>query len=381
MKALILGSGNIGSVAANDLAKTMGSVNVVLADNDKNRVRSAAERINRNNVSWIKLNAADQTELADALNQYDIAMGFLPAKLGYAVTRACIKAKKNFVDVAFMGENPLTLHQEAVKAGITVVPDCGLAPGISNVLVGHAAHRLDSIQTVHIFVGGLPETPEPPLGYVITWSPESLIDEYTRKVKVIKKGKRSEVEVLSGIEEVEFPNLGKLEAFFTDGLRTLPDTIQNVEDMWEKTLRYPGHAEKVKVLRDLGFFDEGKVSVDESEVSPRKLTVRLLSEKLSKPEPKDVVALKVEVSGIKNGKRTRYTYWLLDRYDEEHKITSMARTTAYPASIIAQLLLEGAVHEKGVVPPERLGMNDELFQSFTESLRKRDVTIHEEIDA
>jgi len=381
MKALILGSGNIGSVAADDLARTMDSVNVVIADNDERRARITAEKINKDNVSWINLNAADQTELANALNQYDVAMGFLPARLGYAVTKACIKAKKNFVDVAFMGENPLTLHEEAVKAGVTIVPDCGLAPGISNIFVGHAAHKLDKIQTVHIFVGGLPETPEPPLGYVITWSPESLIDEYTRKVKIIKQGKRSEVEALTGIEEVEFPNLGKLEAFFTDGLRTLPDTIHNVEEMWEKTLRYPRHAEKVKMLKDLGFFDEGKVAVDGLEVSPRKLTVRLLLEKLSKPEPKDVVALKVDVLGIKNGKQTRYTYWLLDRYDEQHKITSMARTTAYPASIIAQLLLESAVHEKGVVPPERIGMNDDLFQRFCEGLRKRGVSVHEEIGA
>jgi lysine 6-dehydrogenase len=277
-----------------------------------------------------------------------------------------------------MSENSLTLNEKAVEAGVTIIPDCGLAPGISNILVGHAAEKLDKVWTVHIIVGGLPEKPVPPLGYIITWSPENLIDEYTRKARIVKDGEIVEVEALSGLEEVEFPNVGMLEAFFTDGLRTLPYTVKNVDSMWEKTLRYPGHAKKIGLLRTLGFFDEEQISVDGVSLSPRELTTKLFEQKLRKPEIRDFVAMKVEVSGIKDDKHVRYVYHLLDRYDESLGITAMARTTAYSASVTGQLLLKKAVKEKGVVPPERLGLSEKFFSAFLSELEKRGIKITEE---
>jgi saccharopine dehydrogenase-like NADP-dependent oxidoreductase len=186
------------------------------------------------------------------------------------------------------------------------------------------------------------------------------------------------VEALSGLEKIDFPGLGKLEAFYTDGLRNLIDTLGDVEDMWEKTLRYPGHAEKVKLLRSLGFFDEEKVDVEGVSVSPRKFTVELFKRKLWKPKVKDVVALKVEVSGIENGEKRLYSYHLLDRYDEKTGFTAMARTTAYTASITAQLILKKALKEKGVVPPEKVGMNRAFFKLFLEELDRRGIKITEE---
>ncbi len=378
MKALIAGCGNIGSAAAEDLARSTGSTEVVMADYDIKRAEAVAKRIDRSNVSWIRLNVADHDETVRVLKDFDLVMGFLPGKLGYGFIETCIDAKKNLVDVSFMAENPLKLNKKATDAGVTIVPDCGLAPGISNVLVGHAVAELSKVQTVHIMVGGLPEKPIPPLGYVITWSPESLIDEYTRTARIVENGKEVEVEVLTGLEQVNFPGFGKLEAFYTDGLRTLIDTISGAQEMWEKTLRYPGHAEKVKTLKDLGFFEEKQVSVDDVKVSPRKLAVKLLAEKLWKPEVKDVVALKVEVSGKKDGKQTRYVYHLLDHYDKKQDVTSMARTTAYPASIVAQLMLKDAVKEKGVVPPEKIGMVRELFRLFMDGLDKRGIKVVEE---
>jgi lysine 6-dehydrogenase len=378
MKVLILGCGNIGSVATEDLAKSLSSIQVVVADKSETRAKEVAERIGKDNVSWIQLDATNHTELANALGDYDLVMGFLPGKLGYRLTKACIDAGKDLVDVSYMSENPLALTENAVKASVTIVPDCGLAPGISNILVGHAAAELDKVQAVHIMVGGLPEKPILPLDYVITWSPENLIDEYMREARIVKEGKIIEVEALSGLEEVEFPGLGKLEAFYTDGLRTLPQTITDARDMWEKTLRYPGHAEKIKLLKTLGFFEEEPIDVDGISVSPRKLTVKLLEQKLRKPEVKDVVALKVEVSGVKNGKQTCYVYHLLDYYDEKRGITAMARTTAYSASIIAQLLLKKALKEKGVVPTEKIGKNDALFRLFLDELEKRGIRIAEE---
>lgn len=378
MKVLILGCGNIGSVATEDIAKSMSSIEVVVADRDRARAKEVAEKIGESNVSGIHLDATNHNELVNALKDLDLAMGFLPGKLGYRLAETCIDAKKDLVDVSYMSENPLTLNDKATKAGVTIIPDCGLAPGISNILVGHAIRKLDKVLAVHIMVGGLPEKPVPPLGYVITWSLENLIDEYVRKARIVKEGEIVEVEALSGLEEVEFPNVGRLEAFYTDGLRTLPYTVSNVDNMWEKTLRYPGHAKKIKLLKALGFFDEEQINVEGVSLSPRKLTVKLFDQKLRRPEIRDIVAMKIKVSGIRNDKHMRYVYHMLDRYDENRGITAMARTTAYPASIIAQLMFKKAVKAKGVVPLERLGMSEEFFSKFLNELEKRKIRIREE---
>jgi saccharopine dehydrogenase-like NADP-dependent oxidoreductase len=377
MKVLIFGYGNIGSVATEDISKSLSPIQVVVADKSETRAKQVAEKIGKDNVSSIHLDVTNQSRLINAMKDCDLVMGFLPGKLGYHLTKACIKAGKDLVDVSYMPENPLALGDDAVKADVTIVPDCGLAPGISNILVGHAKAKLDKVQAVHIMVGGLPEKPVPPLGYVITWSPENLIDEYVRKARIVKEGKPIEVEALSGLEEVDFPDFRKLEAFYTDGLRTLPQTITGADDMWEKTLRYPGHAEKIKLLKNLGFFDEEQIDIEGASVSPRKLTVKLFEQTLRRPEVKDVVALKVEVAGVKNGRHTRYVYHLLDYYDEKRRITAMARTTAYTASIVAQMLLKKALKEKGVVPTENIGMNDALFRLFLDELEKRGVRIAE----
>jgi saccharopine dehydrogenase-like NADP-dependent oxidoreductase len=377
MKVLVVGCGNIGSVAAEDLAGSMSSVEVVVADYDGARAKAVAEKIGTKNASWVQLDVTSRKDLVNTLKGFSLAMGFLPGKLGYSLAEACIVAGKDLVDVSYMGEDPMALNDKAADAGVIIVPDCGLAPGISNVLVGHAASNLDEVEAVHIMVGGLPETPIPPLGYVITWSPESLVDEYTRKAGIVRRGKKTEVEALSGIEEIEFPNVGRLEAFYTDGLRSLVHTVK-AEEMWEKTLRYPGHAEKIKVLEALGFLDDRQVDVENTHVSPRKLTVKLLAQKLSKPEVKDIVALKVQVSGVKNGKKSSYVYHLLDFFDRKRGITAMARTTAYPASIISQLILKKAMRERGVVPPERMGTHKELFKTFMNELGRRGIKVTEE---
>jgi saccharopine dehydrogenase-like NADP-dependent oxidoreductase len=381
MKVLAVGSGNIGSVAVEDLATSMKSTEIVIADKDESRSKAVVERIGRNNVSSMQLDIADRNKLLQTLKKFDLAMGFLPGALGYDLMKACTKAKKSLVDVSYMAENPLKLHSAVSKARITIIPDCGLAPGISNFLVGHAYAKLEKTSSVKIMVGGLPEKPVPPLDYVITWSPDSLIDEYTRKAVIIQHGKKTEVEALSGIEAINFPKVGKLEAFYTDGLRTLSQTLKDVEEMWEKTLRYPGHAEKIKMIEGLGFFEEEKVKIEGTLVSPRRLTARLLERKLKIPEIKDFVAMKVEVSGVKNGKRLSFVYHMLDKYDQKHGITAMARTTAYPMSIVAQLMLKGIIKQKGVIPPEKLGMEEEVVQEFLSELKKRDIKIIEAKEA
>jgi saccharopine dehydrogenase-like NADP-dependent oxidoreductase len=376
MRILVLGCGNIGSVAAADLVDNSDH-EIVVADNDLKRAEILAERLGRS-VSAMKLDVSDRRDMMRWLKNFDIVLGFLPGKLVYNFVESCIEAGRDLVDVSFMSENPLTLNDKASAAGVVIVPDCGLAPGISNILVGNAIRGFDHVDSVHIMVGGIPEKPIPPLEYVITWSPESLIDEYTRKARIVRDGKRVDAEVLSELESIDFPGVGRLEAFLTDGLRTLLDTLKDVPDMWEKTLRYPGHAAKISTLKDLGFFEEEKVTFENLRFSPRRLTVKLLTDKLVRPDICDIVAMRVDVTGVKNGKRSSHVYHLLDRCDTKSGITAMARTTAYPASIVAKLLAEKAFKTTGVIPPEKLGMDDEVFRRFFSELRARGITISEE---
>lgn len=374
---LVVGCGNIGSVAAADLANNS-DYEIVVADNDLKRAENLAKKLGKNTISALKLDVSDRPSLTRLLKDFDVALGFLPGYLAYLLTESCIETGTDLVDVSFMGENPLALNDKASTAGVVTVPDCGLAPGISNILVGHATTCFDRVDSVHIMVGGIPEKPIPPLEYVITWSPESLIDEYTRKARIIRSGKRVDAEVLSELEMIDFPGVGRLEAFLTDGLRTLLDTLKNVPDMWEKTLRYPGHAAKISTLKNLGFFEEEKVAVENVRISPRRLTVKLLTDRLTKLDICDIVAMKVDVSGVKDDKPSSHVYHLLDHCDAKRGITAMARTTAYPASIVAQLLAEKAIKTTGVIPPEKLGMDDEFFRRFCNELRTRGITIKEE---
>jgi lysine 6-dehydrogenase len=217
----------------------------------------------------------------------------------------------------------------------------------------------------------------PPLGYVITWSVHDLIDMYSRKVTIVKEGKAVEVEPTSGLEEINFPGVGKLEAFYTDGLRTMLYTMKDVRDMWEKTLRYPGHVDKIRLLKTLGFFDDKPLHVEDVKISPRQVTAALFERKLKRRGVPDIVVMRIEVTGSGNGKHVAYAYHVLDRYDALHDVTAMARTTAYTASVTAQLLAKKTIRERGVIPPEKLGMNEEFYEGYVQMMEKRNVTIRE----
>ena len=377
LRILTIGCGHIGSVLARDLLENMSSVRIVISDSDPNRAKSVANTIEKENVDSIQLDASDHPRLVSTLKDFDLAVGLAPGRIGYETVKACVEAGVNMVDLSFMPEDPLTLHNEALKADVTVIPDCGVAPGISNFLVGRACSLLDEVEEAIILVGGIPEKAIGPLGYKVTWCVEDLLEEYARKAKIVKDGKLVEEEALNGLELVEFPGVGKLEAFYTDGARTMHSTIRGVKNMWEKTLRYPGHAEKIKLLRDLGFFDETKL--EGIDVSPRELTIKLLEKNLSLPEISDLLLMNVKVTGSKGGSRVLYNYRILDRYDSAGKVTAMARTTAYTASIVVQLLANNEIREKGVIPPERLGMDERLFNKIITELSKRGIRVSERV--
>jgi saccharopine dehydrogenase-like NADP-dependent oxidoreductase len=377
LRIIVLGCGNIGSVAAKDLGESLPSADVVIADVNRSRAEDAAAAIGLDNVSWVQTDASNHHELMSTIKKFDLAIGALPGEMGYKTCEASVSAKVDIVDVSYMREDVMALNKAALKANVCVVPDCGMSPGLGSILVGHGVSKLDQVESVHMLNGGLPENPVPPLGYVITWSVKDLIDMYSRRVSIVKEGKVVQVEAMSGLEEITFPSLGKLEAFYTDGLRTLLHTVKGVKDMWEKSLRYPGHVEKIKLLKTLGFFDEKPVEVENVRVPPREVTAKLLERKLKRPEIPDTVAMWVKVAGLKGGKRVIYTYHMLDRYDKKHRVTAMARTTAYTTSVVAQLVVKKAIEEKGVIPPEKLGMNEKFYKKFMGLMKKRRIVVKE----
>jgi lysine 6-dehydrogenase len=377
MKIVVLGCGNIGSVATQDLAESLPSAEIVMADTNKNRAEEAASKIDQSNVSWMQTDATNHEELANTLKKFDLAVGALPGWLGYQACKAAIKARVNMVDVSYMPEDVMTLNKDAVKTKICIIPDCGMSPGIGSILAGRAASKLDETESIHMLNGGLPEKPVPPLGYVITWSVSDLIDMYSRKVSIVKDGKVMQVEAMSGLEEVNFPRVGKLEAFYTDGLRTMLYSFKGVKDMWEKSLRYPGHVEKIKLLKALGLFDDKPIDVGNLQIVPRDLAAKLFEKKLKRPEIPDIVAMLIEVVGSKKGRKVMYSYRVFDRFDRKHKVTSMARTTAYTASMVAQLVAKDAIKEKGVIAPEKLGMNDGIYRRFLNMMKKRKLAVKE----
>ena len=324
-------------------------------------------------MTTLRMDVSDTERLSEAMKRFDLISGALPSSLGFKSVSAAIEARVSIVDMSFMPENPLVLHSSAEAARVTVVPDCGVAPGLSNILVGRAFAQLDAVEEVHIVVGGLPRSPQPPLGYAVTWSVRDLVEEYVRPARIVKNGLQTSIDPLSELSHVDVPGLGRLEAFYTDGLRTLLHTVTGVKEMDERTLRHPGHVERVKVLRDCGFFSDERVVIDGCRVSPRDFSASILSRSLVQKDARDVTVLQVKVSGEKRKQRTTIQWRLLDHYDEVKGVSSMARTTAYTNVAVCTLLLQGLLKDRGVIPPEDLGMNNAHFLTIMTELEKRGV--------
>jgi saccharopine dehydrogenase-like NADP-dependent oxidoreductase len=373
MKILTIGCGYIGSVLARHLSKKIPTAAIIISDARSEVAEKVSVSINRKNVQPFHLNLYNYNRLVEIMKDFDLVVGLTPGKVGYQTIKAAVEAGVSMVDLSYLPEDPRFFDSRASKANITIIPDCGVAPGLSNILVGRACSLLERVTNIRMFVGGLPQVRVPPLEYKITWSVEDLLEEYVRDAKIIVGGKIVEVKALDGLEELEFPGLGVLEAFYTDGLRTLHHTIPGVENMWEKTLRYSGHAEKIKLLRAFGFFDEKGING----ISPRRFLSALFKEKLSLPKVKDLLAMKIEVEGQKNGVKTGYSYHLLDYHDEKTSVSAMGRTTAYTASAVIRLLIDNTIKEKGVVPPEILGMNEKIFRKIMTELKRDGIKITE----
>jgi saccharopine dehydrogenase-like NADP-dependent oxidoreductase len=311
------------------------------------------------------------------VTEADLVLNAVPGFLGYRTLATILECGKNVVDIAFFPENPFDLDALARANGVTAIVDCGVAPGMSNLLVGYAAARLEHVHRVRIYVGGLPTVRQWPYEYKAGFSPIDVIEEYTRPARIVRGGKIEICAALSEVEWLDFPGFGTLEAFVTDGLRTLAESI-DAPDMMEKTLRYPGHAEKMRMLRETGLFSETPVDVDGTLVRPRDLATRLLFPMWQMDErDEDVTLMRIVVEGRGPSGPTRTTFDLVDRFDRATGTSAMARTTGYTATTVVRMLAAGLWSERGVIAPERLGRQAACTDFILSGLRERGIVYRE----
>jgi saccharopine dehydrogenase-like NADP-dependent oxidoreductase len=300
--------------------------------------------------------------------------------MGYATLKTLLEEGKRVVDIAFFAEDPLTLDELAKTRGGMAIVDMGVGPGMSSVLIAHAHSQLDETTNIITYVGGLPKVRRWPYEYAAVFSPVDVIEEYVRPARYIENGVMVTRPALSDAEYLHFPEVGTLEAFNTDGLRTMAQTLK-VPNMKEKTLRYPGHIEKMAVLRETGFFSEEPIDVKGVKVVPRDLTAKLLFPMWKLPPGEsDITVMKIIVEGTKAGKKTRVTYDLYDTYDAITGVHSMARTTGYTATAAVRLVAKGLWEQRGVFAPEMLGFKQACVEFLLAELRQRGVIYKESIE-
>jgi lysine 6-dehydrogenase len=369
LKVLVVGCGKVGSEIARDLARDSEVDSVIAADTQPENLKRLS---GREKITTRRLDISQKRAVQQAMQDADLVCGALPGRIGFQVMAAAVAAGRDTVDISYTPENPFRLDKKAREKEIVVVPQCGVAPGFTNMCVGDAYRKLGAISRVKIFVGGLPRKPVPPLNYRIVFSLEDVVNEYSRPVNVIENGRRKLVEPLSGRGFLNFPSVGRLEYFLTDGLGSLPRSYPKVREMFEYTLRYPGHADMMNTLRSLGFLDRTKVRVNGSDIEPRTLSIALLRETMSLGKPEDLLALKVTVEG--RGRRIA-SYQVLDYYDSRSKVSAMARTTAYPCTSVALLVGRKKFSRFGILPPERIAQDKEHFGNVLSRLREHGITV------
>lgn len=368
----------MGSALAFDLARSKKVDQVTLSDIDLAQAQHVAKSINSEKIKTVPLDVNYYDAVIETMHGHNCAIGAVSFRHNLLLSKAAIEAGIHFCDLGGNDDvlsSQLRLNEAAIKNGVTIIPNCGLAPGLANILAARGVELFDSVDSVHMRVGGLPQHPRPPLNYQLAFSAEGLLNEYSGKSTVIRDGKMTHVDTLTEIEAIEFPSpFGTLEAFHTSGgASRLPQMLEGkVRELDYKTIRYPGHCERFKALLDLGFGSNEPISVGSNLLTAREFFIELLKKKLS-PSGKDVVLLKVTVQGVKNNHSQVLTFDLIDFFDENDNITAMMRMTAFPTSIIAQMIIEGMITKRGVVPPEYCVPLHPLL----EELKARKVAIQE----
>ncbi len=376
MKILVLGAGRMGHGAVYDLAHNSPDVSeITVADFHLEKAVEVAEKVASNKVSAKQIDCSNYTEVVELMRGHDSVISCVNYWYNESLSKAAIETSANFCDLGgnnYVVDAQLALDAEAKNAGINIIPDCGLAPGMVSVLAMHGANRFDEIDEIHIRVGGLPQQPKTLLEYQLVFSVEGLINEYIEVARVIRGGEIEEVESMTELESLEFENFPALEAFQTSGgTSTLPDTfLGKIKELDYKTIRYAGHCEKFKTMIDLGLCSSEDIIADYVKVKPRKILGELLTKHLPADEP-DYVLVRLEFVGKQDGETKKLRYDIVDKQDEETGLSAMMRTTAFPASIIAQMMARGEVSTRGATPQE-IAINAE---NFVAELDRRNIQI------
>lgn len=375
MKIIILGAGLVGRAMAFDLAPDK-EFEVYAADINPDRLRLLLDR----GIFIIEQDLSRKDKLKELVRDKDLVINATPGSMGYETLKTCLEAGKPVVDIAFFPEDPFTLNELALNRGVSAVIDCGVAPGLSHMLAAFGLQQLDRGESLTIYVGGLPVVRQWPFEYRAVFSPSDVIEEYVRPARMKENGRTIHKPALSDPEFIEVEGLGTLEAFNTDGLRTLLRTL-DLPDMKEKTLRYPGHREKMLMLREAGFFSPEPIELHGQKIKPVEVTNKILFSRLILgPGEEDLTAMRILISGEKDGKKVRLSYELLDRFDRKTGIHSMARTTGYTATMVARAFGRGMIGQKGIIPPEYLGINPEVFSFIRSGLEERGIIIKEKME-
>jgi len=375
MKIIVLGAGMVGSAIVEDLAQEQ-DMSVVVVD----RSQKVLEKVKaKAAVKGIQANLQDKGIISSIVADSDLVISAVPGFIGFTTLQSVIEAGKDVVDISFFSEEPFLLDELAKSQGVTAVVDCGVAPGLCNIIAGHVFDLLDQTDRYVCYVGGLPLLRQWPFEYKAVFSPIDVLEEYIRPARFVEYSEEVVRPALSEIELIDFPEVGTLEAFNTDGLRTLRRTL-DIPFMREKTLRYPGHANVIRIFRESGFLSTTPIEVDGKKIKPISVTSKLLFDQWRlKEDEADFTVMQIVMEGQREGKRLRYTYYLLDRYDEETRTTSMARTTGYTCSIVARQIMSGHFKQKGICPPEFIGRAQGCYENLLDEYRKRNIRLTERI--
>ena len=365
-KIIVLGAGLVGKAMAIDLSKKFDVTSVDINE-------QALSELNSLGIKTQKADISNATILSALLHPFDLVVGSVPGFMGFETCKTVIEAGKNMVDISFFPEDPFLLDELAKKNNVTIVTDCGVAPGMGNIILGYHNQKM-KINSYECLVGGLPVVREWPFEYKAVFSPIDVIEEYTRPARYVKNGAVVIKEALSDTELIQFEEVGTLESWNSDGLRSLIKTMSHIPDMIEKTLRYPGCVEYLRVLRETGFFSYEEVDVKGVKVRPIDLTAKLLFPKWKlKPGEEEYTIMRIRIAGKENGQKRNIQYNLYDRTEKSSGTLSMARTTGYTCTAAVHLVMDGKYDRKGISPPEYLGEDENNFKFILNYLRERGV--------
>ncbi len=365
-KIVVLGCGMVGSAISGDLSK---EYSVKIADINENNLQKTSEKYQ---LETEQIDISDKKQLQNVIKDCDLVICAVPGFMGFETLKSIIETKKDVVDISFFGENPFELDDLAKENNVTAIVDCGVAPGLSNIVLGYHNKKM-KVTNFECMVGGLPVNRTWPFEYKAPFSPIDVFEEYIRPSRIMENGRIVTKPALSEPELVDIDGIGTLEAFNTDGLRSLLTTMK-IPSMKEKTLRYPGHIEYIKVLKKCGFFSLNEIDVNGKKIKPIDVTAKLLLPLWSLEEGEDeFTVLKIVVNGEEKNETKTYTYTLIDRYNSEDNVSSMARTTGYTCTSAARLVLNNKFGRKGICPPEYLGEDEKCYSSLIKDLEERGI--------